>query len=172
MKKIIVGLTFLLSACASILPTPNDFPPPPTFDIMPPPLTVIVEFPNVTVTPTFAPRQQPITQEKMSDARNFFLILYTHALSGDSYGIAENVKYPITVKINGATVITNADEFIANYDAIFNDRILEALGNTNEENLILLPEGIRVSQGEIWFNLFCMDVVCGDPQFLITQINP
>ena len=162
MKKTILIFAFLLSACASIFPTPNDFPPAPS--------TVIVEFPNATAVPTFELRLQPITEEKMSDARAFILILYTRTVSGDNYGIAESVKYPITV---GQTVITTADEFVAHYDEIFNDKVMDALKNTKvDDYLIYLPEGIRVGYGEIWFNLFCVDATCSDTQFLITQINP
>lgn len=164
MKKIILIFAFLLSACGSIFPTPNDFPPPP--------LMVIVEFPNVTSTPMPELRPQPITQENMSDANAFFLILITRVASGDNHGIAESVKYPITVDINGPTIITTADEFVAHYDKIFNNKVMDALTNTREEDLIYLPKGIRVGQGEIWFNLFCMDAACTDTQFLITQINP
>jgi hypothetical protein len=162
-KKTILIFAFLLSACVSIFPTPNDFPPPPS--------TVIVEFPNVTAVPTLALRPQPITEEKMSDARTFLLILYTRVASGDDYGIAESVKYPITVDINGPIIIATADEFVAHYNEIFNGKVMDALKNTKEEDLIYLPEGIRVGHGEIWFNLFCVDAACSDTQFLITQIN-
>ncbi len=161
MRKIILAFALLISlACASIIPTPNDFPPPP--------MTVIVELPNVTAVPTVELQTRPITAEKMSDARTFLLILKTRVASGDDVGIAESVKYPITV---GATAIATADEFVENYDTIFNDSIMAALTNANEEELILLPEGVRMGQGEIWFNLFCVDVACADQEFLITQIN-
>ena len=174
MRKLVLVFALLLSlACTSILPTPNDFPPaPPTSDVMPPPSTVIVEFPTVGfVTPTSEPRLQPITEEKMTDARTFFLILTTRVAAGDNYGIAESVKYPITVDINGPTVIASADEFVTHYDEVFNDKVIDALTNTREEDLIYLPEGIRLGHGEIWFNLFCVDAACSDTHFLITQIN-
>jgi hypothetical protein len=171
MKKVVLLFSFLLSACVLIPPTPNDFPPPPTMEVMPPPVTMIVEIPNVTLVPALELRSQMITQEKMSDARTFFLILYTHAASGDRYGIAERVKYPLTVNINGPLLISSVDEFTANYDQIFNNRVMDMLKNTSEDDLILLPEGVRAGQGELWFNLFCVDEACSDTQFLITQIN-
>jgi len=163
-NKLILLLSFLMMACASVYPTPNDFPPPLS--------TVIVEFPTPgPITPVQELRLQPITEEKMSDARAFFLILYTRALSGDNYGIAASVRYPIKVDINGSTMISTPDEFVAQYDQIFNGQIMDVLTSTNEEDLIYLPEGIRVGHGEIWFNLFCTDAACTDTQFLITQIN-
>ena len=161
MRKLFPLICLFLTACASVLPTPNDFPPPP--------LTVILEFPTaVFFTQTPEPRRQPVTEDDMQDAHNFLLILYTRVAAGDDYGIAESVKYPITV---GQMEIFTAEEFVAQYDRIFNDKVLHALTNTGEEDLIHLPPGIRIGQGEIWFDLFCVDAACSDTQFLITQIN-
>ena len=162
MKKIIPLIVLMFSlACATIIPTPNDFPPPP--------MTVIVELPNVTVVPTFQVRPLPISAEKMDDARTFLLLLKTRVLSGDSVGVSETVRYPIAV---GPNAIASADEFVAKYDTIFNDKVMAALTNTNEEDLVLMADGVRVGHDELWFNLFCMDEACSDTQFLITQINP
>ena len=166
MRKIVLMFALLLtSACASIIPTPNDFPPPP--------MTVIVEdFPTPFVMPTIEPRLAVITPEKMPDAYTFQLILVTRIAAGDSTGIAETVKYPITVNVDGPVVISTADEFENYYDRIFTDDIISVLNETNEDDLILLPEGVRVGKGEVWFNLYCVDLACSDTQFLITQINP
>jgi len=162
MKRIIPLAVLIFSlACASITPTPDDFPPPP-------PMTVIVELPNVTAVPTFELLPRPITSEDMLDAQTFFLLLKTRVLSGDAVGVAESVRYPLAV---GADAIATADEFVASYNVIFNDKVTAALTNTNEEDLTLLPDGVRVGRGEVWFNLFCVDAACSDTKFLITQIN-
>jgi hypothetical protein len=166
MKKVIPLIVLFLSlACVTIIPTPNEFPPPP--------MTVIVEnFPTPFVIATIEPRLAVITPDKMQDAYTFQLILVTRIAAGDSTGIAETVKYPITVDVDGPVVISTADEFENYYDRIFTDKVITALNETNEEDLILLPEGVRVGQGEVWLNLFCMDAACNDTQFFITQINP
>lgn len=161
MKKYILLFGLMMLACSSLVPTPDDFPPPP-------PMTVIVELPNVTPTTTIEPRLALITPEKMTDAQSFHLKVFTMAVAGDSAGIAEMVKYPLTVQ---GLVVTTADEFDSNFKDIFNDRVMEALSDTSETNLILLPEGVRVGQGEVWFNLYCVDLTCSDTHFLITQIN-
>lgn len=162
MKKMFLLIVLMCSlACATLTPTPDDFPPPP--------MTVIVELPNVTAVPTFQVRPMPISTEKMDDARSFFLLLKTRVLSGDSVGISEAVRYPIAV---GPNAIASADEFVAKYDTIFNDKVMAALTNTNEEDLVFMADGVRVGHSELWFNLFCMDEACSHTQFLITQINP
>jgi hypothetical protein len=163
LKKLFLLIVFFLAACRSVPPRSDDFPPPPT---------VIVDFPtSAPATATLEPRLRPVTDDEMAEARDFFLILLTRVVSGDSYGIAESVKYPIAVEMNVMTMIPGPDEFVAHYDQIFNDRIITALTNTDAEELIYLPEGIRVGQGEIWFNLYCIDPTCVDSEFLITQIN-
>ncbi len=166
MRKFALAFALLLSlACASIVPTPHDFPPPP--------MTVIVEdFPTPFVTATIEPHLAMITSEKMQDAYEFQLILVTRVAAGDSIGVAEMVKYPITVDVDGQVVISTADEFEKYYDRIFTDDVIAALNETNEEDLLLLPEGVRVGQGEVWFNLYCVDLTCNDTQFFITQVNP
>ncbi len=165
MRKIFWAITagFMTLACLWLIPTPDDFPPPP--------MTVIVEFPTVVVTPTLEMRLAPITQEKMQEAETFLLILKTRVLSGDDTGIAEMVHYPIDVSGSGQMKIMNADEFVKNYDSIFNEKILAVLTDTEDASLILLPDGILIGNGEIWINLYCVDLVCSETQFLITQIN-
>lgn len=164
MKKYVLLFVLFSLSCSSLIPTPDDFPEPP--------MTVIVEdFPTFAITPTMEARKAVITEEKMAEAQNFQLILLTMTAAGDSSGIAEMVKYPLAVNLDDTNLILNAGEFEENYDRLFTDQVIEALSDTSETNLTLLPEGIRVGHGEIWFDLFCMDAACGETQFFITQIN-
>jgi hypothetical protein len=163
MKKLFLLCALFLSACGSIFPTPNDFPPP----------TVIIEdFPTMLVTSTIEPRPAMITQDDMQEANNFALILLTRVVSGDSLGVTEMVKYPITINLDTPMVITSVEEFEQNYDRIFNDELIAVIANISDADLTLLPEGIRVGQGEIWLNMYCVDLTCSDTEFFITQINP
>jgi len=102
MKKLfwfIVPIVIL--ACNQLIPTPNDFPPPP-------PITPIVEFPQVTATTTLEPRLRPILPEDMQNAETFFLILKTSIAAGDAVGVARMMKYPLRVHMNGQDVTTQA----------------------------------------------------------------
>ena len=163
MKKLLPLFILLTLGCVTLVPTPDDFPPPP--------MTVIVELPIVTPTTTLEPRLMPITPEGMQDAQTFQLLLFTYTAAGDSEGIAEMVKYPIRVNLDGEAMISTPEEFSREFSRIFNKTVMDALSNTDPANLTLLPEGVRVGRGELWFNLFCVDVTCSDSQFLITQIN-
>jgi hypothetical protein len=181
MKKIIFLLPLLILACNSIIPTPiptfNDFPPPPptylTGIALTPRMTTIVEFPQETSTPTYEPRPslnlQPNT---LDDARTFLLILKTQVAAGDTYGFAEKVRYPIQVKVNGSLkTISTRDEFLENEKSILNDKFISALNLADENKVVIMPEGFRVGNGELWINQFCMDAACSDTEFFITQIN-
>ena len=164
MKKYILLFVLFSLSCSSLIPTPDDFPEPP--------MTVIVEdFPTLVITPTVETRVAVITSDKMADAQTFQLILLTMVAAGDSLGIAEMVKYPLSVNLDDTSLILNADEFEENYDRLFTEQVIEVISDTSESNLTLLPEGVRVGRGEIWFNLFCMDAACSETQFFITQIN-
>jgi hypothetical protein len=157
-----------LTACGTLptpRPTPNDFPPPP-------PMTPIEEWPQVTATATLEPRLRPILLEDLDDAKTLFLIIKTSMAAGDDTKIAELVKYPIRVKLHGQVIVLhNREEFLDQYQKIFDQKFVTALVDIDESNLILLPSGVQVGNGELWFNYFCTDPSCANAQFLITQIN-
>jgi hypothetical protein len=164
MKKMLIWIVVLLAGC-SLIPTPDDFPPPP-------PMTPIVEFPQVTATTTIEPRMRPIVSNDMQDAETFFLIVKTSMAAGDNTGVAERVKYPIRVRVSGQElVLKNKNEFLDQYEKIFDQGFVTALSDIDESNLSLLPNGVQVGNGELWFNYFCVDLACSDAHFLITQIN-
>jgi hypothetical protein len=177
MKKVILLFPLLIMACGFIVPTPNDFPPPPptylTGIAKSPPATVIVEFPRGTASPTYEPRPSLNLQgNTLDDARTFLLILKVQVASGDVYGFAESVHYPIQVKLKGnMTTISTRDEFVQNASSILNDKIIGALNNADKNKWVIMPEGIRVGNGELWIGPFCMDAACKDTELLITQIN-
>jgi hypothetical protein len=162
MRKSLFLAALLLAGCG-IAPTREAFPP----------SSPIVEFPNIPATATIEPRMQPILPADMPDARAFFLIVKTRLIAGDDQGIAASVKYPFFTMIDGQRIkFNNSSEFLGSYEKIFDERMVTALANIDEESLVLLSNGVRAGTGEIWFNLFCADLACSDTQFLITQINP
>ncbi len=169
MKKILILAVLLVMGCGAIptirpIPTYNDFPPPP--------MTPIVEFPQVTLTATIEPRMRPILPSDLSEAETFFLIVKTSMAAGDDMGIAERVKYPLSVRLNGQTMmIKDKAEFANQYAKIFDAAFVQALADIDEANLTLLSNGVQVGDGVLWFNYFCVDLACSDAQFLITQIN-
>lgn len=159
-----VLVLFFITGCG-VLPTPDDFPPPP-------PMTSIVEWPQVTPTTTLEPRMRPILSNDMQDAETFFLIVKTSLAAGDDLKIAESIKYPVRVKISGQEgLLKDQREFLDQYEKIFDQGFITALFEMDEANLTLLPNGVQVGNGELWFNYFCVDLSCSDAQFLITQIN-
>jgi hypothetical protein len=139
-------------------------------------MTVIVELPTPGRAPTatFLPQPvvRPITAADMQAAGTFFLLLKTAAIAGDDRSIAQRIRYPIVVRLDAQRVtILSATDFSRNYPRIFDGPFLQAIIAADEEKLVLLPDGIRVGNGELWLNLFCMDPACSQTQFLITQIN-
>ncbi|HET6845594.1 MAG TPA: hypothetical protein VFH29_02095 [Anaerolineales bacterium] len=161
---VLLGLLFM-TACASVIPTPNDFPPPP--------MTPIVEFPTLlagTATPPALPK--PIFPDDMSEARTLLLILKISVSAGDSGAIAAHVKYPIQVRVNGQpTTISSAAEFERNYDGIFTRQLLDVIAGLNEKDAELQLDGVKAAGGVLWLQQFCTDAACTKGQFLITRIN-
>ena len=163
MKRILLLVALFLTGC-TVIPTPNEFPPPPT--------TPIVEWPQVTATATIEPRMRPILSGDMQDAETFFLIIKTSMAAGDDVRVAESIKYPIRVRVVGQEVVLHDQlEFLDQYKTIFDEDFISLLFEMDESNMTLLPNGVQVGNGELWFNSFCMDLSCSKAQFLITQIN-
>ncbi|HEY5983506.1 MAG TPA: hypothetical protein VIU38_08530 [Anaerolineales bacterium] len=163
---VIAALLLLTSACVPILPTPDDFPPPPW--------TPIVEFPTPAAPPTatLAPRLRPILPSDMGEARTLFLLTQVAITAGDSGLVAERVLYPITVDLDGRpTTISSASSFEEAYPTIFHGRLQDAILRASEDDLVLMPDGIRAADGALWFNLYCVDPACTESRFLITRIN-
>jgi hypothetical protein len=76
----------------------------------------------------------------------------------------------ISVKEHVTTVNTTLD-FAMSFQDTFNEKVRKTLINANENDLILTSKGIRIGNGEIWFNQYCTDADCTEGEFLITQIN-
>jgi len=164
MKLCLWLIALFLTGCA-IIPTPNDFPPPP-------PMTPIVEWPQATATAVIEPRLRPILSSDMQDAETFFLILKTSMAAGDDTGIAKLVKYPLHVKLGEENILfKDQHEFLDLYEKIFDNDFISSIFEIDESTLTLFPDGVRTGTGELWFNYFCTDLTCSDAQFLITQIN-
>jgi len=154
-KKIVLFPFLFLIACASAEPS---FP--------------VNQYPTPFPTPTLAVVTKPISDAEKDAAREFFYHLKVHMVSVEFDHIAEEVRYPITVLIDGQpkTYVYEAG-FSADFDKIFPEDKVQQIISTDESDLVFTPEGVSVANGIIWFDLICMDPACAEPEFLITQIN-
>jgi hypothetical protein len=136
-------------------------------------MTPIVEFPTMPpVSPTPPPLPKPIFPGDLSEARTVLLILKVSVSAGDSGAVAERVKYPIQVRVNGQpTTIASAAEFERNYDGIFTPQLLDAISGADENDVELQLDGVKAAGGVLWLQQFCVDAACSKGQFLITRIN-
>jgi hypothetical protein len=133
-----------------------------------------VEFPTFVLpaTPAPRPRIQPIFADDLEDARTFFLILKISMMAGDSTMVAENVLYPIEVKVNGVpTTVASAAEMEQNYAGIFHSDLQASIMAADEQDLRLMPGGVSAAGGALWLNLLCVDAACSKTEFRITAIN-
>lgn len=73
---------------------------------------------------------------------------------GDKKMVAEYIRYPIVVYIDGTkTEINTEDEFVKNYDKILTEKIKKALMNQKVKETFVNYKGVMVGQGEIWFTI-------------------
>jgi len=161
MKKSLYLFLLLVAACA-----------PAQLATSLPPTQIMNQFPTPMPTPTLAVITKPISEQQQADALNFFYELKNRMALGEYEHFAEEVRYPITVKVDGEPkTLIFAAEMEANFDRIFSREAIQRFISTDETELIFTPDGFKMPDGSVWFNLICMDPVCEDAEFLITEIN-
>jgi hypothetical protein len=159
MKKLILMIALFLIACESIQAASE-------------PTIVVDQYPTLLPTPTLAINTKPIGIEEKVEALDFFYELKIHMALGEYEHFAEEIRYPVTVKVDGeAKTFIFVAEFEANFEKIFSEDIIRQFISIDESELTFTSNGVKVSDGIIWFDLICMDPTCEEAEFLITQIN-
>src|SRR6266508_3569614 len=147
MKKLIFIFVLFLAACgslpASVQPTPivNQYPM-----LVPTATPVVNQYPTMLPTPTLAVNSRPIGEEEMAEALNFFYELKNRVALGQYEHFAEEIRYPITVDVEGAPkTFIFAAEFEANFEKIFSKEAIQKFISTDESELTFTPNGVKVA---------------------------
>lgn len=123
-------------------------------------------------TPTLAVLTKPIDESGKEEAFNYFYEQKNKMALGEYEHFAEEIRYPITVKVDGQSkTYVYVAEFAADFKKIFSEAQIQKFISTDESELTFTPSGVKVADGIIWFDLICMDPGCEETGFLITQIN-
>ncbi|MGD8190749.1 hypothetical protein ACQCN2_12285 [Brevibacillus ginsengisoli] len=87
---------------------------------------------------------------------------------GDKIGVANYIRYPLSVYTNGKKqIIENKQQFIQHYDTIFSPKVKQALINQKVEETFVRDQGVMAGGGEVWFG-----ATDSKPQkYLIITIN-
>lgn len=106
------------------------------------------------------------------DVENFALEIQGYVESGNKKQLADQINYPINVKINNkVTKIQNADDFIVNYDQIIHPDYNQAISNASTKYMFANWKGIMFGPGlyNIWIN---KGTSTGDnSELMITAVN-
>jgi len=161
MKKFLFPFLFFLVSCGS-----------PQTSTVVPTTEIINQYPTPLPTPTLAVNTKHIEEDQKEEAFNFFYEQKNKMALGEYEHFAEEIRYPITVKVDGQpkTFIYVA-EFEANFEKIFSKEEIQRFIAIDESELTFTPNGVKVADGIIWFDLICMDPACEETEFLITEIN-
>lgn len=164
MKKLLFCILLFVVSCGPVRPTQ----PAPVLT----PTEIINQYPTLMPTPTLAVLTKPIDEAKKEEAFNYFYEQKNKMALGEYEHFAEEIRYPITVKVDGQPkTYIYAAEFTADFQKIFSKEMIQRFISTDESELTFTPSGVRVADGIIWFDLICMDSACEEAEFLITQIN-
>jgi hypothetical protein len=93
--------------------------------------------------------------ETDQNVENFVAKIQGYIVNNNKKQLAEQVKYPINVKINNkVTEIQNTDDFIENYDKIINPSFKQVIGNAFTKYMFANWKGVMFGTGlnNIWIN--------------------
>src|SRR5687768_3095050 len=126
MNKLVLFLGLLPVSCASL-----------------PPSTPVTIYPTLLPMPTLAVNTKPIGEADIEAAHNFFYHLKIHVVSRDYEHMAEEIRYPITVNVEGQekTFIYVA-ELTAYFTRIFSDEKIQQFVSIDESELTFTPDGV------------------------------
>ena len=154
MNKLVPFITLFLIGCDSLQPS-----------------TSVAIYPTPLATPTLAVNTKHIGADEIGEGLNFFYQLKNLMALGEYEHFAEEIRYPITVNVDGeAKPFIYVAEFNANFKKIFPDEKIQKFISIDESELTF-PNGVKVADGIMWFDLICTDPSCITAAFLITEIN-
>ncbi|MDI2112962.1 hypothetical protein [Commensalibacter nepenthis] len=79
-------------------------------------------------------------------------------------GVAEFVKYPLTINLNNKPVaIKNTQQFIQNYEAIITPKVKGAVAKQQFIGMFANGQGMMFGSGQLWISGYCLDKTCKDP---------
>ncbi len=157
----IVIILLLLTGCASA---------PPLAPVEP--TRIINQYPTMLPTPTLAVITRPIEGDEMTEALDFFYELKIQMAAREFHHFVGEIRYPITINVDGQPrTFVFAAELEANIEKIFSEEEIMAFISTDESELTFTADGVKVTDGIIWFDLICTDPACVNAEFMITEIN-
>lgn len=111
-----------------------------------------------------------VTNKSDQDVENFVSKIQSYIVNDNKGNLAEEIRYPIDVKINGKVIkIQNKDDLIKNYDQIFHLDYKQVISKAPTKYLFVNYQGIMFAGGNIWIN----DVILAgnSSKLMITAIN-
>lgn len=91
---------------------------------------------------------------------------------GDVAGVAGYIPFGEPIKVNGAdVVIADEEDLAAQFDTLFNDKVVTAVTGQDYGSLFVNQDGIMFGDGELWLGGICVDDACNDFFVNIISIN-
>lgn len=111
-----------------------------------------------------------VKNQSDQDVEDYVSKIQNYVVNDNKELLAEQVQYPITVKINSkATKIQNKDDFISKYDEILYPDYKKVIINAFTKYLFANYQGIMLGNGEMWINE--VPITGNNSKLMIIAIN-
>ena len=101
-----------------------------------------------------------------------FSAIQAAIVGDDRETVAQWVAYPFHVSYDDQEIVAETPEdFIAEYDEIVTDDIVEAVAGQQYDALFANDEGVMVGDGQMWLTMICRDEACARSDVRISAIQ-
>jgi hypothetical protein len=103
----------------------------------------------------------------------FLEVLKAEINAQDWSAIADQVAYPLTVKVSGRRLhLDSRNQFLAQVKLILTPKVRLAIEAQHYDALFANANGVMIGNGELWYAGICSNTNCGNPSIKIIAINP
>lgn len=117
---------------------------------------IVVEEPNAQILAEVIPQTSDVFSVAGvdNDQLVYEFVRNLRANIGNKNILSQMIDYPINPTIDDVKVqISSADEFLENFDHIFNQNVVDAIKNQSYDGLFVNYQGVMIGNGEVWLSI-------------------
>lgn len=119
----------------------------------------------------------------VDEYKSVFMALQKAVAAGDKAAVSRMADFPLNIWVDGWKVVTNAEQFVNDYDRIITPAIAKKITAQKFSDALVNTQGVMFGKGEVLLSGSCADEACkkhlvaisrieeaseGDPEFPLT----
>ncbi|MBN2662990.1 MAG: hypothetical protein JXR68_05020 [Bacteroidales bacterium] len=117
---------------------------------------LVVETPNTQILAEAIPQTSSVFSVAGvdNDQLVYEFVRNLKANIGNKNTLSQMIEYPINSTVDDEKIqISSSDEFLENFDQIFNQNVVDAIQNQSYDDLFVNYQGVMVGDGVVWMSI-------------------